>query len=27
MIEKTFVREGIKKVRMNEYLGKELERA
>lgn len=27
MIEKTFVREGIKKVRMNEYLGKEIERA
>jgi len=27
VIEKTFVREGIKKVRMNEYLGKELERA
>jgi small subunit ribosomal protein S3 len=27
MIEKIFVREGIKKVRMNEYFGKELERA
>ena len=27
MIEKLFVREGIKKVRMNEYFGKELEKA
>jgi len=27
VIEKIFVREGIKKVRMNEYFGKELERA
>ena len=27
MIEKIFVKEGIKKVRMNEYFGKELERA